>query len=138
MFSCFSTRSFFSFPAAIRVKSDTPTCKSSPSQYYRSRRGKLYFGVLFFDDRKYRVWHKDGRLHRLYGPASVCYKNGNLVNVKWYVNGKSHRTNGPAITYYEGTMITDEWWFSNGIIQGKAGIYSSFEDQVKRLNRSFR
>jgi hypothetical protein len=48
-------------------------------------------------------WLKEGKLHRLEGPAAI-YASG---TEHWYVEGKRHRLGGPAITYANGSQ---EWY----------------------------
>ncbi len=47
-------------------------------------------------------WAKDGKFHRLDGPA-VIYSNGSK---EWWQNGRLHRKDGPAVEIAEGFCIT--------------------------------
>jgi antitoxin component YwqK of YwqJK toxin-antitoxin module len=76
---------------------------------------------------KFKRWYlenpgssKNGKLHRLDGPAEICYyKNGTSLvgsaTIKfesWYQNGLSHRLDGPAnIGYYENGNKKYETWY---------------------------
>jgi hypothetical protein len=64
-------------------------------------------------------WYKEGKLHRIDGPA-IEYKNGTKF---WYLKGLRHREDGPAVEYSDGRKE----WFQNGIrhrIDGPAIEYS--------------
>jgi hypothetical protein len=52
-------------------------------------------------------WYKEGKLHRIDGPA-IEYKNGTKF---WYLKGLRHREDGPAVEYSDGRKE----WFQNGI-----------------------
>jgi len=52
-------------------------------------------------------WFKEGKLHRVDGPA-IEYKNGTKF---WYLEGLRHRIDGPAIECPDG----HKEWFQNGI-----------------------
>lgn len=68
--------------------------------------------------------NKDGKPHRIYGPAFVSKKHG---IEKWYKDGKLHREGGPALTHKQ-TMI----WYQNGKLhnmEGPAVIDPSGPDQ---------
>lgn len=65
-------------------------------------------------------WFRDGKLHRLDGPA-VEASNGTK---QWIVEGNYHREDGPAIEYANG----DAEWFKNGLrhrIGGPSMIHKS-------------
>ena len=67
-----------------------------------------------------KVWYKDGKRHRLDGPA-VERANGDKV---WYINGKRHRLDGPAVEYANG----DKLWYKDGKrhrLDGPAVEYAS-------------
>ena len=53
-----------------------------------------------------RRWWKNGRLHRLGGPA-VIWADGSQ---EWYVCGQRHRIDGPAVIWIDGTQE----WFVRG------------------------
>lgn len=46
-------------------------------------------------------WYKDGKRHRLDGPAVITFFRGTnrLKSRAWFVNGKQHRVDGPALEY---------------------------------------
>jgi len=54
-----------------------------------------------------KAWrNKDGKLHRLDGPAVEC-----INGIKeWHVNGQFHREDGPAIE----DGLGNKWWYQNG------------------------
>lgn len=51
-------------------------------------------------------WVRDGKLHRLNGPALIWH-NGSQ---SWYYNGKRHRTDGPAYEGHAGYLA----WYLHG------------------------
>jgi len=60
------------------------------------------------------AWRKDGKLHRVDGPALVeRYPDGTVIE-QWYRNGKLHHEDGPAWVrrYPDGTVV--ERWYRNG------------------------
>jgi hypothetical protein len=63
---------------------------------------EIFTGIVEWWDGA-KKWYKEGKLHRLDGPA-VEYSNGRKY---WYKEGKRHREDGPAIEYSNGTR---EWW----------------------------
>jgi hypothetical protein len=77
--------------------------------------------TLEIDEFGTKTWmNKNGKLHRLDGPAIECTDGEN----HWYKHGKRHRLDGPAI---EGIRGRKEWWV-NGVIHredGPAFIFSS-------------
>jgi hypothetical protein len=54
-----------------------------------------------------QLWIKEGKHHRLDGPA-VTYAKGTQ---EWFKEGKYHRLAGPAVTYPNG----DQYWYIDGI-----------------------
>ncbi len=52
-------------------------------------------------------WYKNGRLHRVNGPA-IEYTNGTK---HWYQHGKRHRLDGAAIEFSHGTKR----WYVRGV-----------------------
>jgi len=58
----------------------------------------------------YRMWHRNGMLHRKYGPAYECDSGTNC----WYYKGKLHRDGGlPAKEYSNGRKE----WYKHGVLQ---------------------
>jgi len=53
-----------------------------------------------------QVWHLNGKLHRVGGPAMI-ESDGTQY---WHQNGDPHRLGGPAIIYSDGY----EFWFKDG------------------------
>ena len=66
---------------------------------------------VYFDVFKNKYWYKNGKIHRLDGPA-IEYVDGAKA---WFQNGNLHRENGPAFEYANGNK---EWWI-DGIIKVK-------------------
>lgn len=53
-----------------------------------------------------KEWYRDGKLHRIDGPAVEC-----ASGIKsWYQDGKLHRDSGPAVEYPDG----DREWYQDG------------------------
>ena len=73
---------------------------------------------LFLLDTGDKFWFKEGKRHRLDGPAFEPMTG----NKFWYKEGKRHRLDGPAIEYSDGSK---SWW-----IEGKQ--YT--EEEWKRLS----
>ncbi|HNC55217.1 MAG TPA: hypothetical protein PLP33_07225 [Leptospiraceae bacterium] len=72
---------------------------------------KNFTGVAEFPNGN-KHWFKEGRLHRLEGPA-IEYSDGSK---EWWFEGQIHRTDGPAIEYRDGTnlwYIEDCCYFPN-------------------------
>lgn len=59
--------------------------------------------VKVYSDRT--VWHQNGKVHRLDGPA-IEHSDGDK---EWHQKGKRHRIDGPAVEYANGTKS----WFLN-------------------------
>jgi len=54
-------------------------------------------------------------IHRLDGPAFICYNENSSVNYElYYINGNIHRLNGPAYIKYDfnGIIIYEEYWIN--------------------------
>jgi len=68
---------------------------------------KNYTGIVDFIRSGHKFWYKEGKLHRLDGPA--CEYSDGIK--QWWVEGKRHRTNGPAIEYLGGLRS----WYVNEI-----------------------
>ncbi len=70
--------------------------------------------ILTLDYAGNQFWrNKDGRLHRLDGPAAE-YVDGRKF---WCQNGDLHRSDGPAIEWGDGAK---EWW-QNGLLHREDG-----------------
>jgi hypothetical protein len=66
---------------------------------------KNFTGIVYLFN-KDKQWVKDGRLHRLDGPA-IELINGSKI---WYIEGKRHRVDGPA---YEDVRNNKGWWIED-------------------------
>jgi hypothetical protein len=64
-----------------------------------------FTGILDFLEGT-KIWYKEGKLHRLNGPAKE-FPDGYK---EWYKEGKKHRLDGPAIEYPNGLK---EWWIED-------------------------
>ena len=53
-------------------------------------------------------WYKDGRLHRVDGPAVISGEGTR----EWWRGGLPHRVGGPAFEYADGTRR----WYENGML----------------------
>jgi hypothetical protein len=103
----------------------------------------ISFDVEYWDGTESKIkvmtWSKDGKKHRLGGPAIIVpgehwvnewWMNGELHRFdgpavedyneyeEWWVNGKLHRENGPAI--FESSDDSNEWWI-NGKLHREDG-----------------
>jgi hypothetical protein len=64
--------------------------------------GELASGII---SPHYKAWYdKNGRLHRLNGPAIIYYDGYE----EWYRHGKLHRDDGPARAHSSADI--EEWW----------------------------
>jgi hypothetical protein len=64
--------------------------------------------ILTLDRAENQFWrNKEGRLHRLDGPA-IEYSSGTK---EWWQNGKVHRLDGHAIEWADGR----KWWCQNDL-----------------------
>jgi hypothetical protein len=70
-----------------------------------------------------KIWYKEGKLHRLDGPAAE-YKNGKK---EWYKEGRNHRLDGPAIEEPDGTKI----WYKEGKLHRLDGPAIELENGTK-------
>ena len=52
-------------------------------------------------------WYRNGKLHRVNGPARV----DRLGNSEWYRDGLLHRDGGPARV-----LLTGREWYQNGVL----------------------
>ena len=105
---------------------NTKTKRSCRTLSHASTNIKDYFG------NNYRIkhWVKNGKIHRLNGPAKISYDDGLKRFERWYENGKLHRLNGPAeIWYYETGLIEAEVWYENGKLHRLNGpAYIEYQD----------
>jgi hypothetical protein len=97
---------------------------------------KNYTGIAVWEDGT-KIWYKNGKYHRLDGPAvirhvsgeEVWYKNGKLHRIngpsykrkdgrkEWHINDKLHRLDGPAIITKDGKV---EYWINNEQVSKEA------------------
>lgn len=73
-------------------------------------------------------WYKNGRLHRIDGPA-ITLLHTDPPEYYWYKNGKEHRKNGPAII-----KNNTEYWYKNGKLHrldGPAIHYHEYPEDDK-------
>ena len=83
-------------------------------------REKMKDGFII-DDYGTKFWYKNGKLHRVGGPAIEC-TNGTK---HWFVNGEYHRLDGPASVWYDGYK---HWW-----LYGKKYPESEYNSLVSNL-----
>lgn len=57
-------------------------------------------------------WCVCGQLHRLNGPAVIDIDGSEL----WYQNNLLHRTDGPAVIHFDGST---EWWIEGDRVSGR-------------------
>jgi hypothetical protein len=71
-----------------------------------------------------KQWFKDGKLHRINGPAALD-KGGTIF---WYQNGKRHRINGPAVEW----ASESKSWYQNGKLHRTDGpAYEHYDGSVE-------
>lgn len=79
------------------------------------------------------VYLKDGRKHRIDGPALIEYgvirkTNGTLVSVikseEWFIEGGHHRIDGPAVTTIKSDAVHQAWFVDGKIhrVDGPAAV----------------
>ena len=75
-------------------------------------------------------FYKNGKKHRIDGPASIWYnESGEIRTETYYINNKLHRLDGPAeIRYYESGEIYGGWYYINGI------RFNNIDDWKKEAN----
>jgi len=78
---------------------------------------------------EYEAWVKNGKLHRIDGPAVIRYlENGQLQNISWHINRKFHRIGAPAaISYFKNRQIRNEVWYKNGQLHRLGGAPADIE-----------
>lgn len=84
-----------------------------------------------FNKRTIYDWYKHGVLHRENGPASIIYKDGQLIQEDWYFNGKRHRLGGPAMV-----RVGDREWPGDYYVNGKMfrdGDTEEYKEACKRF-----
>lgn len=82
---------------------------------------------------KFEWWYKDGKLHRIGGPA----KTGQYMSDEWWVNGKRHRTDGPAVTPIKEYPIS-KWNSERFYVNGKEITREEFEKHFDIKESKFR
>lgn len=70
-----------------------------------------------------KCWYKEGRFHRIDGPA-VEHVNG---TISWFVEGKLHRENNPAMEYADGS----KYWYKEGYLHRLDGPAVELADGTK-------
>ncbi len=85
---------------------------------------------------KKEFFTKNGKLHRLDGPALTSYYQGaGPKHIKYYIKGKLHRSNAPAhITYYLNGSVKEERFFCRGYlhnINGPAVVH--FDEETNHI-----
>ena len=72
-------------------------------------------------------WTKNGRFHRLDGPAFITYFddiNNGVRSELWYKDGFMHRKKGPAeVRYGRSGALEDEVWWMDGKRMPTTGKY---------------
>jgi hypothetical protein len=78
-----------------------------------------------------KKWYQNGLLHRLGGPARE-FEDGHK---EWWINGALHREDGPAIEYLDGYKA----WYKNGVLHRLDGPVTIFPNGEKewRINNTF-
>ena len=73
--------------------------------------------------------NKEGRLHRLDGPAREYHSR---TSKEWWINGELHRVEGPAIDWLNGFK---EWWYKGVFFSSKEAWFNALtkEDQITYL-----
>lgn len=81
-------------------------------RYFKNGRLHRLDGPAVVDPDGAESWCVAGKLHRLDGPA-VIDTNGDEL---WYQDNLLHRTNGPAVIHFDGST---EWWLDGNRINGR-------------------
>lgn len=68
-------------------------------------------------------WYRNGKLHRINGPAR---EYANKCN-EWYRNGKLHRLDGPAVEFPSGS----KYWYQNNKLHREDGPAAEWNDGTK-------
>lgn len=61
-------------------------------------------------------FNKDGRRHRLRGPAATTYHTDGRCEVAWYRDGLEHREGAPSLVYVDRRGVRVEQWCRNGTL----------------------
>ena len=81
----------------------------------------------------YKAWYKNGLRHRLDGPARELESGAR----HWYQNGELHRLDGPAVEYNDG----DKYWYKNGCYFKNKDIFfnhlTSKEKEIALFSEDF-
>jgi len=96
----------------------------------RNDKGELHS----FDDKPavsrlygYECWYKEGKVHRIGGPAMIEYAASLWWYSKsWWKEGKFHRLDGPAVEYSNNTK---EWWYEGREV--KCDFLEEFHRMIK-------
>lgn len=70
-------------------------------------------------------WMRDGKLHRVDGPATL-WPDGTR---KWYFDGKLHREDGPAVEWGGERSDREDAWFVNGEPQDAAKMEQKMREK---------
>ena len=87
--------------------------------------------IRSFEDgtvRSITFWDKDGKSHRVNGPAQTEYwGNGNVRWMAWNIHNKQHRLDGPAYIYYdEQGNLDGKFWYAYGVKIDDMSDWTSF------------
>lgn len=82
--------------------------------------GPVLGEVSHTDGQGTKRWTKDGKLHRVDGPAVIWGKQaimGLRIIEEWHQHGKLHRIGGPAITLADGS----QYWYRYNVLHREDG-----------------
>ena len=80
----------------------------------RHRIGGPAYAAIESDGSWTEVWFKNGKRHRIGGPAYAAIESDGSWIEEWHKNGKYHRADGPAFTEVESDGSWSEEWYENG------------------------
>ncbi len=96
------------------------------NKYWKNKDGKLHRldGPAVEWLNGYKAWYENGVLHRLDGPAII----GKYGEKKWYRNGGLHRLDGPAVVFNNGYK---EWWKNGCYFENKDIFFNHLTSKEK-------
>lgn len=91
------------------------------------------------DDSLQAIFYKDGRVHRLDGPAKIIKSGLTYKHVEYIVNGKYHRNDGPAIIHITKAGVELKYYVNGKHISNDlpAEVEYDFYTDLKRRERFY-
>jgi hypothetical protein len=104
------------------------TLDCAGNQFWRNKDGRLHRldGPAIHYNEGLKMWYKNGRKHRLDGPAAE-WPDGTK---HWYKSGKFHRLDGPAVD----SILFEKEWYKNGKkFKDKDAFFEALTEEEKKL-----